>query len=99
MSIIEQQIIDWDGDRTLLPLIPENDNDKKAVEELYAKMDVFVEQWNPSPPEGKGWSLVEKKWFCTSPCDRCGVDPDVETGHCPHQGVRPQSVWVRTIKE
>ena len=39
--------------------------------------------------------LVEKKWYCSDVCGKCGAPTDEQTGRCRLQGVKPQSVWQR----
>jgi len=97
MINLEQQLIEWDGDRSLLPPIPDNDQNPALVEEFIEKMDNFIELWDPSPPEGDGWVLIQKRWFCADICGECGIPADSNSGSCKLKGVKPQSVWQRSI--
>lgn len=94
MTITELITVYWDGDRTALPSIPQNEQCEDIISSFMQEMDDFIHSWNPLPPLGEGWTLIEKDWFCVDLCDGCGIKAYSASG-CPHQGVSPHSIWER----
>ena len=92
---VERKVVDWNGDRSLLPAIPVDDSSEQEIAEFTANMESFISGWNPTPPEGEGWILVEKDWHCAATCNNCGIEHDPQKGGCVFQGVWPKSVWER----
>jgi len=84
----------WEGDRSFLPTPPTDDSCQKTVLDFMTKMDLFMNNWQPFPPEGDSWRIVSKDWFCADSCEKCNLkDPII--GCSVFQGVRPYIIWER----